>query len=283
MTAAGASGGEGLRARVRAGGERVVREFRGKHLLVQASAISFRVLVAIVPVSLFVIAVLGAIDLKELWRQEALPELRQNVSPHVVQILDDAVIRVMESENTYWITIGALVAVFSLASIVDAVTRTLNRIHDVEDERSLLERWLNAAAIGTLTGLLFVMALAAVRLGPLLVGDGAPLEIVSFLVRWGIAAALLVAAVTLMIRVAPDMERPLRRVGIGALITVGGWIVTSIAFGLYLEYAAAYDSLFGQLATIYITLQYVALSAIVYVGGLVIDAVAVRDERGRGG
>lgn len=57
-----------------------------------------------------------------------------------------------------------------------------------------------------------------------------------------------------------------------------GWVVTSIVFGLYLNYVAAYDSVFGQLATVYIGFQHVALSAIVYVAGLVVDALAIRSQ-----
>jgi membrane protein len=263
----------------------VIRCFKEEELLVQVSAISFRVVVAILPATLFVIAVLGVLQLEDLWREEALPELRDNVSGPVYTIVDDAVSRVLERETTYWVTIGAVLAVFSMASIVDAVTRTLNRIHGINDERSFLDRTTNAAAIGTVTGILLLTAIAVVRIGPFafdaVLGDGLLVEILSFLVRWGLAAATLVVAVTLMVRVAPDAERPLRRVGRGAATTVAGWIVASLAFGAYLEYVAVYDSIFGQLATLYIGVQYVALSVLVYIGGLVIDAVAVSERETR--
>lgn len=258
----------------------IVHEFRRHELLVQASAISFRVLVALIPATLFVIAVLGALQLDELWRQEAAPELRENVSGPVYAVIDDAVSRVLEGQTGYWITIGAVLAIGAMASVVDAVTRTLNRIHDAEETRSVVERAANAVAIGALTGLLLLAAIAAVRLGPFAfdaaLGDGALVEVLSFVVRWALAAGLLTLVVMLMVRVAPDMERPLRRVSIGAAITVAGWLVTSLLFGLYLQYIAVYDSIFGHLATVYVGVQYVALSAIVYVAGLVVDAVAVR-------
>jgi membrane protein len=260
----------------------VFREFRDKELLVQASAISFRVLVAVIPTTLFVIAVLGAIGLEEAWQTEAGPEVRANVSASVYSVIDDAVTRVLEGQNLYWITIGAVLAIFAMASIVDAVTRTLNRIHEVEDSRSLIERGANAVLIGAVTGLLLLAAIAVVRLGPFafdaVLGDGFAVDVLSFVVRWTVAAGLLTVVVALMVRVAPDMERPLRRVKVGAAITVAGWIVVSVLFGLYLEYVARYDTIFGNLATVYIAVQYIALSAIVYIGGLVIDAVAVRED-----
>jgi len=263
----------------------LVHEFRAKQLLIYSSAISFRAFLATIPTTLCVIAVLGSLQLEELWRREAAPEVRDSVSGPVFTIVDDAVTRVLESQGFFWITIGALLAIAAMASVVDAVTRTLNRIHDAEETRSTLERLANAALIGTASGLLIVGAFAAVWLGPFgfraLLGDSAAVEVVSFVVRWGVAAALLVLVVVLMVRVAPDMERPLRRVTTGAAITVGGWLVATLVFGLYLTYVANYDSIFGHLATLYILVQYVALSAIVYVAGLAIDAIAMRRRDGR--
>src|SRR5690606_1566701 len=126
----------------------------------QASAIAFRVITAVVPATLFTVALLGSFGLEELWEEEALPELRDNVSAPVVTIVDDAVTRVLEGSTGYWITIGAGLALFAMASIVDAVTRTLNRIHEVEDSRSLVERAANAALIGAVTGILLLLSVA---------------------------------------------------------------------------------------------------------------------------
>jgi membrane protein len=262
----------------------LVDEFREKELLLRASAISFRVVLAAIPTTLFVIAVVGALQLDELWRREAAPEVRENVSGPLYAVIDDVVTRVLENQNVFWITIGAVLAIAAMASAVDAVTKTLNRIHEAEETRSIVERAANAVLIGTASGLLFVAALAAVRLGPFafdaLFDDGILIDVLSAVVRWSLAAAVLVLVVVLMIRVAPDMERPLRRVSVGAAITVAGWLAASLLFGLYLQHVADYGSLLGNLATVYIALQYVALSAIVYVGGLAIDAIATRDRSG---
>ena len=236
-------------------------------------------LTAVFVILLLVLALLGALQVEELWQEQAVPEIRDNVSQPVFEVINDAVTRVIERETGYWMTIGAVVAIFGVASIVDAVTKTLNRIHDVQDSRSWIERAANSGLIGVASAVMLLAAIAVVRLGPLafnaVLGDGIGVEIFSFLVRWLIAAALLILVVILMVRVAPDIERPMRRVTMGAAITVSGWILTSLIFGLYLKYIAAYDSILGGLATIYIAIQYIALSAIVFIAGLVIDCVAV--------
>lgn len=259
-----------------------VREFQEKELLIQASAIALRVITALVPATLFTIALLGALGFESLWRDEALPELRENVSASMYTIIDDAVMRVLRDANAYWVTVGGVLAVLAMASIVDAVTRTLNRIHEAEESRSLVDRYSNAILIGAATGILLIAAIAVVRLGPFaleaVLGDSLPVNVLGTLATWALAAGLLVVVVILMVRVAPDVERPMRRVTFGAAITVGGWILASVVFGLYLDRIAVYDSIFGQIATTYIAIQYIALSAIVYVAGLTIDFVFVRED-----
>lgn len=260
-----------------------VRVMRAKEMLVYASAISFRVIAAAIPATFFVIALLGALQVEELWQKQAVPEIRDNVSQPLFEVINDAVTRVIERETKFWMTIGAVIAIFGIASVVDAVTRTLNQIHEVHDSRRLLERAINSVLIGVASGTMLLGAIAVIRLGPLafsaVLGDGIGVDVLSFLVRWSIAAGLLTLVVILMVRVAPDIERPVRRVTLDAVVTVSVWILTSLIFGFYLKYIAAYDSILGGLATVYIAVQYVALSAIVFIAGLVIDRVAVERQK----
>lgn len=135
--------------------------------------------------------------MEELWQ-----ELRDNVSQPVFEVINDAVTRVIERETKFWMRIGAVIAIFGVASIVDAVTRTLNRIHEVRDSRRFVERAANAVLIGVASGIMVLAAIAVVRLGPLafsaVLGDGIGVDVLSFVVRWLVAAGLLILVVILM-------------------------------------------------------------------------------------
>jgi membrane protein len=128
---------------------------------------------------------------------------------------------------------------------------------------------------------LVLAAVLIVRLGPLALGDllgtGFAGEAIGFVIRWLLAIALLFAAIGLMVRAAPDVKRPLQWVTFGSLVVVAAWIVLSLLFGLYVAELADYGSVFGNLATIFIALQYLYLSAVVFLAGLVLDA-AVEDR-----
>jgi uncharacterized BrkB/YihY/UPF0761 family membrane protein len=51
----------------------------------------------------------------------------------------------------------------------------------------------------------------------------------------------------------------------------------SIGYGIYLREIASYGSVFGQLATFFVTAGYLYYSAVAFLGGLQVDAV-IRDR-----
>jgi len=248
-------------------------------LVLQASAIAFRALLALIPCTLFVIGLLGFLGLDEVWTSDIVPDLRDSVSAPAFKLIDDAVTRVLTHQQVFWVTGGALIATWQLSSIVRGVGKVLNRMYDEQaDSRPLAGRLATSYLAAAAVGLLFLAAVAVVRLGPLVLDDvlweGWTGELVGFVVRWGLAALMLLAAIGLIVRAGPEKKRPIHWITFGALLVVGGWAGMSLAFGLYLTQIADYGSIFGNLATIFILLEFLYLSAVVFLGGLVLDRLA---------
>jgi len=57
---------------------------------------------------------------------------------------------------------------------------------------------------------------------------------------------------------------------------MGGWLVMSIGFGLYLREIADYNSVFGGLATVVVLIGYLYAAAVVFLGGVQLDALKRR-------
>jgi membrane protein len=121
-------------------------------------------------------------------------------------------------------------------------------------------------------------AIAIAGLGPLLYGSyGALAGVGLFLVRWALAGGLLLLAVGLLVHYGPDRHQPLRWVSFGSLVVIVAWLVMSSGFGFYLRAVASYGSVFSNLATVVVLMAYIYLSALVFLGGLQLDAL-VREE-----
>jgi membrane protein len=265
---------------VREAVQEIVEGFREHNLLVEASGIAFRVLLALLPCALFVLGLIGFLGLDEVWRQDIAPDLRSSVSPAAYKLIDDTVSQVLTQKQIFWVTVGAAIAVWQMSGVVRTVRKILNRMYRADEERSTARVFLDSFLIGAVVGALMLCALVVVRIGPLaidpLLGSGTLAGIVSLLVRWTVAIGLLFCAVGLLIRTGPDIERPIRWVSFGAVVVVAAWAVMTLLFGVYLADIADYGSVFGNLATVFILLEYLFLSSTVFVGGLLVDYLVQR-------
>jgi membrane protein len=252
----------------------LIGAFERNQLLVYASAISFQIFTAIVPVLLFVFGLLGALDLREVWQEDVRPELSAQVSRAVLTVADDTVSQVFDSKQLFWITGGAALAVWQVSGGVRAAMDAMNLIYGCKEHRPRLRRYALSTSLAVAMIALGLVAAADVALLPVLLPEpGAGVREVLFVARWGVAAGLLCLAVGLLVHQGPARPQPLGWVSVGTLLVVGGWTALSGGLLVYLTTIAAYGSLFGNLATIVVLAGYVYAGATVFLAGVQVDAL----------
>ena len=77
--------------------------------------------------------------------------------------------------------------------------------------------------------------------------------------------------VGLVVRYGPASHQPVPWVSLGTGLVLVSWVLTSIAFGLYVKYVASYTSVFGHLASVFVLLLYLWLSANSFLVGIQVD------------
>ncbi len=255
----------------------LVYAYRKNDLLTYASAISFQVFFALIPLLLFTLGLLGFLSLDEAWERDLAPEVKDNVSPAVFTVVDDTVREVLGGKHLFWVSIGAAIAVWEISGAMRAVMQVFNRIYDVEETRPFWRRMGISLALAAIAGVLLLATAAIVRFGPLVVdalgAGGLIVDLVSFVARWTIAIALMLVVVGVLVRFAPDVRRPLHWVSFGALLVVFGWALMSVGFWWYATGIADYASIFGNLATIIVAMTYLYASATVFLTGVQIDTL----------
>jgi membrane protein len=252
--------------------------FVDNDLLTYASAISFQILSSIVPFLLFAFGMLGFLQLEDVWRDELAPDVEAAVSSPAFAVIDDAIGKALTSRNVFWVTAGFLIALWEVSGAVRAVMGVLNRVYGDPTRRSWKQRMLLSTWLALVVGGCWLAAIAVVVLGPLLYSDGPAADVLLFAVRWALAGGLLLLAVAVLLHYAPERHQPLHWVTRGSLLIMGGWVVMSIGFGVYLREIADYNSIFGGLATVVVLIAYLYASAVVFLGGVQVDALA-RDAR----
>src|SRR3954467_15210169 len=115
----------------------VTDRFRRHELLVRASAIAFRSLFALVPFTLFVLALAGALSLDSLWTNDLAPNLAKHVSDSVFQIIDSTVQKVLTGRQLFWVTAGFALALWGASGAVRAIMVAFDAIFEVRRGRTL--------------------------------------------------------------------------------------------------------------------------------------------------
>jgi membrane protein len=253
-----------------------------KHsLLTYASAIAFQVLVALVPVTVLTLGVLGALDEQSVWRKQISPGIEQRLPGPTWHAVDYAAERILANATPGLIAFGAALTIWELSGSVRAMMGALNRVYDTEEERS---RWVR---LGISFGL--AVAIGGCVLGAILVLTlakhlGGSLDVLVGIGRWILAVLLLGVAVELLVRFAPTKPRGKRWVTLGSAFIVVAWVIASLIFKWYVESVASFKSTYGTFVAVLVLTAYINVSAIVFLVGVQTDELVRKDaaagERG---
>jgi membrane protein len=253
----------------------VAGEFRERDLLTYASAIAFRGIVALVPLALLGLGLLGALGLQDVWADTLAPALESRFTTPVYVGIDYSVERILASGTAGLIAFAAALLLWDLVWAVGAVMSALNRIHDVEERRSsqrrlLVRLWLAAVVGACLIGAALVV-LAAPKLG------GGALDLLLGIGRWIVSVTLLGLAVGLLFRYAPAERPQAKWASAGSALVIASWVVASVLFRLYVDTVADFETAIGSLTVFLVLTAYVLTSSMIFVVGAQLDELLRKD------
>jgi membrane protein len=279
-------------ARARQRGWRGIRAFVdlwvglfAKHnLLTYASAIAFQILIALIPLSVLVLGVLGALGERKVWTDQVSPGIHRRLPPETWHAVNYAAERILTHASVGLLVFGAVLTVWEISGSTRAIGGALNRMYETEEKRSRWKRfgvsWALAIAFGgCLMGSILVLTLAKHL--------GGSLHVAIDVVRWIISIALVGAAVELLVRFAPAEPRAKKWVTLGSAFTVIAWVVASLIFRVYVADVANFRSTIGTFVVLLILTAYLYTIAIIFLVGVQVDELirkdAQRGERGMWG
>src|SRR5947208_5853362 len=139
------------RSRSSRSGESLLDDLRDRlrdhRLSIYASAIAFRALVALIPLALLGLGLLGALGLKSTWKNSIAPAIKPRVTQPVFHGIDYSAEKILSSGTAGVILFATALVVWDLTLGVSAIMDALNQIHDVEERRSGRRRAATATAL----------------------------------------------------------------------------------------------------------------------------------------
>ncbi|HEY5786606.1 MAG TPA: YhjD/YihY/BrkB family envelope integrity protein, partial [Microlunatus sp.] len=149
--------------------------------------------------------------------------------------------------------------------------------YDETDDRPLVKKRLLALALtfGAIVFMIILVTLIAVLPIVFSVFEGGPLRWLVQVVRWVLIAVLIMIALAVLYRVAPDRDSPkMRWASPGAIVATLVWLLVSLGFSLYVTLFASYAKTYGALAGIVVLLMWLWLTSYAVLFGAEINAEA---------
>lgn len=189
---------------------------------------------------------------------------------------------------TTGLVISLLATVVAASAGVRALMTGLDVIHRRTETRGFLAFRLLAAGMTLGAIVLAVVLFALVAAFPVVLGHlglGSTGQVVAEVLRWVALVALAVFALAILYRYGPAGGSGSRRLfTVGIAVALLGWLVSSIAFSLYVANFSHYNRAYGALAAVIVLLLWLYLSAYAVLLGAEVDAVInERANRGSGG
>ena len=231
-----------------------------------AAGVAFFALLALVPTLVAVVSLYGLVaDPADVQRtvedtlQAAPTEVRDLVSSQLESVIDSS-----PSGLRLGVFAGLALALWSASSGMKHLMGALTLAYDEVDDRKFV-RLRGLALLLTLGAIV----LALLALAGMVVPDGlddsgstGTLRTVLQFARWPVLALIVVVALSVLYRWAPDRDAARWRwVSPGALLATAVWLVASIAFSLYTANFGKYNETYGTLGAIVVVMLWLYITA----------------------
>jgi membrane protein len=251
--------------------KRTLKEVKQDQVTLLGAGVAFYSLLALFPAVIAGVSIYGLVA-DPTTVQSQIDELTRRLSPETAKIIGTQLKQVTSGAGGALglaTVVGILTALWSASSGMKAMITGVNLAYDETESRKFVK--LRGLSIVLTLGAMVLMGVAlALIVGFPAVADSWPtaLRWTASILRWVLLAALLVAALAVLYRYAPDRDEPKWTwASWGSGVATVLWILASIGFSIYATFFGNYNKTYGALAGVIILMFWLFLSAFVVLLG----------------
>jgi membrane protein len=250
-------------------------------LINRAYELAYNFLLAVFPMLLFMLGVLGMLASEgSQLRADLFYYFHLVLPPMAYDLLVKTLNEVTPVSTGGKITFGLLFAWYSGSAGMTQLISTLNAAYEVREERSWLKVHLISLTLTLAMAILLIAALFVVLAGGQMVaslGKSVGLNTAAWILvkilQWGIALSFVVFAFAVIYYFAPNVhEQHWYWITPGSVIGVLAWAMASVAMRLYLHFFDSYSKTYGSLGAVIILMLWFYLTGLSFLIGSQINA-----------
>ena len=232
---------------------RTYDDIGSNHTLQMAAALSYYFVMSLFPALIFLSAIVAYLPVPDLFNQ-ALGLMSRFVPPDSMGIVRKVLSDVVTPNRSAFLSIGILGTLWGASGGFSAAIEALNIAYDVQETRPFWKTRPLAIGLTFLIGLLLLIALGVMIVGPRF-GEWLSSRLhLSQLwvwtwpyVHWTLSVVFTVLAVEALYYLAPNVKQRFWVTLPGAVLAVGCWIGMSYLLGIYFRGFANFNKTYGTL------------------------------------
>ena len=256
-----------------------VKDQLGKdNISIVAAGVAFYFFLALFPTLAAIISIYGLVtDPMEVERQ--MEQLAAHLPQDTHQMLNERLRSIAQDSGStlgWGVALGILLSLWSANSGMKSLFEGVNIAYDERNERSFLK--LNAITllftVGgiILGGISFALVVAFPAVADNLGLPGVLLTVIKW-GRWLLLAAIIMFALAVIYKIAPDRDNPkFRWVSWGSAIATALWLLGSLLFSWYVNNFGNYNETYGSVAAVIILMLWFNLTSFTILLGAEINS-----------
>ena len=261
--------------------QRVWQSVNDDYLLDRASALAFSFILALFPLLLFLLSLLGVfVSHASSLQTDLMQHLSQVLPPAAFQVVSHTITEVTNNRGGGKLTLGIALTLWFASGGMSSMISALDGAYEIHERRSWLKIRLIALTLTVIITVLIISALVAVLAGSYLanlIGPHLGLSEIA-IAAWRIAeivvAMVFVAtSFSLIYYFGPDLEEQhWYWITPGSIVGVLLWVAASFGFRLYLHFFNTYSKTYGSLGAAMILLMWLYITGLAFLVGGEINA-----------
>lgn len=250
-------------------------------LINRAYELAYNFLLAVFPMLLFLLALLGIFARAgSQLRTDLFQYLQLVLPPDASKLLMHTLADITPVTTGGKLTFGLLFALYSGSAGMTQLMSTLNAAYEVHESRSWIRVHLVSLALTLAMSALLILALFLVLSGAQItasighaVGLTTPALILAKVLQWGFALAFVVFAFAVIYYFAPNVhEQHWYWLTPGSVLGVLFWAIASGALRVYLHFFNSYSKTYGSLGAVMILMLWFYVTGLSFLLGSQINA-----------
>lgn len=233
--------------------KRSAQDINNNHDLAFAASLSYYFVISFFPALIALAAVVSMLPIPNLF-ENIVVVIGRAVPPEGMGVVDTVIADVIRPHSSGLLSIGLLGTIWSASSGFAGLIDALDVAYDVPETRPWWKTRLLAIWLSFLVGTMLVTSFLCMTMGPHFlqlfadkIGVGPEFLFTWSIVRWVIAAVLVVLSIEVLYFLSPNVRQCFRDTLPGAILALAGWVLLSFGLGFYFEKMANFNKTYGTL------------------------------------